>query len=97
MLQLLVRYTEDITAWVEEHDRTGAPWISIDGKTRTRRIKRGKADKLYRVLGRVLASSGHAVPEMVGIGGHDNIQSSHQLINDTPSIDTHRRKRNRRN
>ncbi|APA13978.1 hypothetical protein sscle_12g087480 [Sclerotinia sclerotiorum 1980 UF-70] len=30
MLQLLVRYTEDITAWVEEHDRTGAPWISID-------------------------------------------------------------------
>ncbi|KAF7876756.1 hypothetical protein EAF04_001839 [Stromatinia cepivora] len=30
MLQLLVRYTEDITTWVEDHDQTGAPWISID-------------------------------------------------------------------
>ncbi|TGO72403.1 hypothetical protein BELL_0458g00060 [Botrytis elliptica] len=29
MLKLLVRYIEDITTWIEDHDRTGAPWTSI--------------------------------------------------------------------
>ncbi|TGO20608.1 hypothetical protein BPAE_0281g00080 [Botrytis paeoniae] len=29
MLKLLVRYINDITTWIEDHDRTGAPWTSI--------------------------------------------------------------------
>ncbi|TGO09759.1 hypothetical protein BTUL_0155g00140 [Botrytis tulipae] len=29
MLKLLVRYISDITTWIEDHDRTGAPWASI--------------------------------------------------------------------
>ncbi|KAF7956473.1 hypothetical protein EAE96_003814 [Botrytis aclada] len=29
MLNLLVRYINDITTWIEDYDRTGAPWISI--------------------------------------------------------------------
>lgn len=32
MLKLLVRYIDDITTWIEDHDRTGAPWTSIGGK-----------------------------------------------------------------
>ncbi|KAB8305132.1 hypothetical protein EYC80_004427 [Monilinia laxa] len=30
MLKLLVRYTSDITSWVEDHDRSGAPWVYIE-------------------------------------------------------------------
>ncbi|QSZ29833.1 hypothetical protein DSL72_004351 [Monilinia vaccinii-corymbosi] len=29
MLKLLMRYTSDLTAWVEDHDRSGAPWAII--------------------------------------------------------------------
>ncbi|KAF5874695.1 uncharacterized protein Bfra_004710 [Botrytis fragariae] len=29
MLKLLVRYINDITTWIEDHDRTGASWTSI--------------------------------------------------------------------
>ncbi|TEY49384.1 hypothetical protein BOTCAL_0287g00080 [Botryotinia calthae] len=29
MLKLLVRYINDIITWIEDHDRTGAPWTSI--------------------------------------------------------------------
>ncbi|TGO47284.1 hypothetical protein BCON_0285g00080 [Botryotinia convoluta] len=32
MLKLLVRYINDITTWIEDHDRAGAPWTSIGGK-----------------------------------------------------------------
>ncbi|ESZ95679.1 hypothetical protein SBOR_3935 [Sclerotinia borealis F-4128] len=29
MLKLLVRYTHDITTWIEDHDRSGLPWKCI--------------------------------------------------------------------
>ncbi|KAF7900202.1 uncharacterized protein EAF01_007505 [Botrytis porri] len=29
MLKLLVRYINDITTWIEDHDQTGVPWTSI--------------------------------------------------------------------
>ncbi|TGO36122.1 hypothetical protein BHYA_0135g00280 [Botrytis hyacinthi] len=29
MLKLLVRYIDDITTWIEDHDRTDVPWTSI--------------------------------------------------------------------
>lgn len=32
MLNLLVRYTNDIATWIEDHDRTGLPWEHVDGK-----------------------------------------------------------------